>query len=281
MSGPAAGASLQTASARVLCEQAQACLAAGDAVRAAELCRRALAIDANCVAAHLVLSSIALPGEYYLDMLRRIHAHLQPRTYLEIGVNDGASIALCGAATLAIGVDPAPRIDRPLPPGVRIVRETSDDFFSRNDLPAACGGLPLDLAFIDGLHRFEYALRDFINIERNAHPATRVLIHDCYPLDEATSTRDAHTYFWSGDVWKLVLCLRKYRPDLQLHTLAVPPTGLCLVRGLDPGSTVLSSRLQALYSEFVPLPYSALGETKAAALNLVPGDWGTARGLLG
>ena len=32
------------------------------------------------------------------------------------------------------------------------------------------GGLPIDLAIIDGMHQFEFALRDFINIEKHSSP---------------------------------------------------------------------------------------------------------------
>ena len=53
-----------------------------------------------------------------------------------------------------------------------------------------------------------------------------------------------------------------------------------MVRGLDPASRKLESQLDALCKEFIDLPYAALGDNKAAALNLVPGDWETARALL-
>ena len=44
------------------------------------------------------------------------------------------------------------------------------------DVPALLGGRPLDMAFIDGMHRFEYALRDFINIEPLMGAAIGVLL---------------------------------------------------------------------------------------------------------
>jgi hypothetical protein len=240
----------------------------------------ALSLDYDCLSAHRLLSDTLLPGEHYLSLLQRIHKHLEPRTYLEIGVANGASIALARKATLVVGIDPDPRIAQPLRPSVRIVRETSDEFFAKRDLQAELRGKSLDLAFIDGMHRFEYALRDFIGVERHSTPRTTVLVHDCFPLDPTTAARDRITRFWSGDVWKLILCLKKYRPDLQIHTLASPPTGLCVIRGLDRKSTILGARLEALYKEFIPLPYSALEPDKSLALNLVPGDWKTTRRLV-
>ena len=47
--------------------------------------------------------------------------------------------------------------------------QTSDEFFARNDVGAELGGLPVDLAFIDGMHHFEFALRDCRFGKRRAH----------------------------------------------------------------------------------------------------------------
>ena len=51
-----------------------------------------------------------------------------------------------------------------------MVQSTSDDFFARPDAAEVLGGVPLDLAFIDGMHQFEYALRDFMHLEHWATP---------------------------------------------------------------------------------------------------------------
>ena len=161
-----------------------------------------------------------------------------------------------------------------------IFKATSDLFFARRNIVQEFGGRPIDLAFIDGSHLFEFVLRDFINVERNAAPTSTILMHDCYPLDEATAQRERTTAFSTGDAWKVVVCLKKYRPDLKIRTLACPPSGITVVRGLDPASRMLESRLDALYKEFIELPYSALGGDKPAALNLVRGDWETARTVL-
>ena len=68
--------------------------------------------------------------------------------------------------------------------------------------------------------------------------------------------------------------------DLDVRTLASPPSGLTVVRGLDARSDVLASRYDELCREYVPMPYEAIAADKPAALNLVPGDWETARALL-
>jgi len=140
--------------------------------------------------------------------------------------------------------------------------------------------LPIDLAFIDGMHHFEFALRDFINIEKHCAPQSTILIHDCYPFDRFTAERERHITFWSGDAWRLMLALRKYRPDLQLHTVSAPPTGLGVARRLDPQSRVLEEKYHDIEREFLALDYSVLDTDKAEKLALYPNDLEKIKALL-
>ncbi len=249
--------------------------------------RRALEYNPDFFAAHAVLSHIALPGEHYYHVLEQAHELLRPATYVEIGVASGASMKLARPPTLCVGIDPEPGIQFQFGTTVRIFAMTSDDFFATRDLRQELEGRPVDMAFIDGLHLFEAALRDFINIERHATGDTVVFMHDCIPLDGPTSSRQRQTTFWSGDTWKIIPCLKRYRPDLGILTLAAPPTGLAVVWGLDPGSTVLGDNMQAILEEFVPLDYGWLGDAKHDMLNVTFDPWpqvlasirrGTARG---
>lgn len=213
--------------------------------------------------------------EYY-SLLAEIHAHLAPRTYVEVGVRHGQSMTLALPGTRSIGIDPAADVRFPLGPHSRLFAMTSDEFFAGHNLRAALGGLPVDLGFIDGMHLFEYALRDFANLERACAPDSVVLVHDCLPIDAVTSARERTTDVWSGDVWKLVVCLRRHRPDLSVTTIDVAPTGLGVITGLDPTSDVLLGNLERLYDEFVPLGYDdLLAGGKGAALNRVPFDGDT------
>lgn len=247
-----------------------------DAVRYGE---RALALDPSLEMVHEMLFHLFMHGENGLDLLGRIHKHLKPRTYIEIGVETGASMILVQPGTVALGVDPEPRISHPMPPNARVFAETSDDFF-RRDVRAELGGLPVDLALIDGMHHFEFALRDFMNLERLAAPASTILIDDCFPHDRRTAQRERVTAFWSGDVWRLIVLLKKYRPDLQIHLVAAPPTGLVVVRNLDPDSRVIADSLERLCAEFLALDYSYLEKDRAGKLNLFPNDWERVRALL-
>jgi hypothetical protein len=175
----------------------------------------------------------------YLDVLDRLHRELQPAHYLEIGVRHGRSLVLArGAAT---GVDPVPAIDRDLPLTTKLVPLTSDDFFAE-----ISGDLAPDYSFIDGLHLYEYALRDFINIERCAPPGAVVAIDDVFPNHPAQAERERRTRVWTGDVWRLVDILRNFRPDLFLLPLDAAPAGLLLVAGLDSSNRLLSQNYDVI-----------------------------------
>ncbi len=276
----AAGPADRAADAARRMDVAAAALRAGRLDEAAAECRAVLEIDADHSPAHLTLAAIAMPGEGYQRVLEGIHSHVRPRSYLEVGVALGESIRLAGPSTRAIGVDPEPRIAYPLGPNVRIFAETSDAFFAGHDVRADLGGFPIELALIDGMHQFEFALRDFMNIEARCAPAATILIHDTCPLDERTAARERVTSFWSGDIWRLVLLLRKHRPDLLVRTITTAPTGLTLVRNLDPASTYIRDHLDALIEEYLAVDFGVLGARKAEHLALFPNDWAQVRALL-
>lgn len=182
----------------------------------------------------------------YLEVLRLAQGRLAPRLYLEIGVRHGRSLAL--ATGPAIGVDPAPELRETLGPETRVVRATSDDFF---DLQAdMLVDRPLDLAFIDGMHLYEYALRDFMQVERSASPAGLVVIDDVFPNHPRQAGRERVTRVWTGDVWKLHACLADLRPDLFILPLDTRPTGLLLIAGLDPGNRVLWERYNPVVKQY-------------------------------
>ena len=213
----------------------------------------------------------------YYDLLERIHAVLRPRLYVEIGVHEGHSLGLVNAGTRIVGVDPEPKVAEP-PPDSTIVAQTSDDFFAD---PLALAEESIDLAFVDGLHWWDQTLRDVANLEHHASPNGTILIHDCNPIDEITSARERTTVVWSGDVWKTVVALRHYRPDLLVHTVDVEPTGLAIVSGLDPTNTILFDRYHEIIASIDQLSYADLESgDRSDLLGLVPADWPTVRPLL-
>jgi hypothetical protein len=137
----------------------------------------------------------------------------RPQTYVEVGDSAGKSLRLVRPGTAAIGVDPAPKIDVEVPANARVLRETSDEFFERHDVKAELGGKPVEMAFIDGMHLFEFALRDLINLERHSAPSAAILIHDCYPLDYAAiAPRKAERLNLTSSNWTNVTGLLRGAP---------------------------------------------------------------------
>lgn len=245
----------------------------GDTAQALEHCKRAREVAPEFLPAFFLLTQLSLPGDNYADVLARIIGHLKPKTYVEIGVFQGSTLKLAKSAKVIVGVDPNPQIDWPLEPHMRVFKTTSDAFFAAHELTAELGNRAVDVAFIDGMHQFEFAMRDFANVERNCRPDSVVLIHDCYPLDEESAGREPRASCWSGDVWRLIVLLKKYRPDLVIHTIAAAPTGLAVIQNLNPKSTYLLDNQAALYAEFLALDYSFLDDNKADKLNLFPNRW--------
>jgi hypothetical protein len=132
---------------------------------------------------------------------------------------------------------------------------TSDAFFAGSRPHELFGDRPVDLVFIDGMHLFEYVLRDFMNAEALAGPESLIALHDCLPRDAPTASRERTTDHWTGDVWKVILCLLDQRPDLELSIIDVPHSGLCLVRGLNPSDHTLRDNYDAIVEKYQTLGF--------------------------
>ena len=184
----------------------------------------------------------------YLDVFAKLHRTLKPNWYLEIGTQTGASLALSKARS--ISVDPLYHLRNEVmgeKPELLMVQETSDAFFESGLLEAR--DIKIDLAFLDGMHLFEFLLRDFINTEAHMTPRGLVVLHDCLPWTANMTSRDranCKTNAWTGDVWKIVPTLQKYRPDLDIEVLDAAPTGLVMVGGLDPQNRTLKENYDAI-----------------------------------
>lgn len=214
-------------------------------------------------------AELTFGSELYLDTLHRMHRHLQPEIYLETGVGHGFSLALA-ASRIAIGIDPRPKLAVPLPDRAHVAITTSDAFFEQEAERRLDG--PIDFGFIDGMHLFEFALRDFINIERRAGRCSLIVFDDAFPSHPLQAERERRSRVWTGDVWKILPCLRKYRPDLALIALDTQLAGLLLVADLDPASDVLAAHYDAIVDEFTganapAVPASVLSRAGALAPN--------------
>jgi hypothetical protein len=168
---------------------------------------------------------------------------LQPGNYLEIGTLTGDTLASVTCPTIAI--DPHFQITQNVigtKPSCHFFQMKSDDFFKFHN-PNLILGRPVDFAFLDGMHRCEFLLRDFLNLEPYCVPNAVVLLHDCVPTEWPITSRvklaepsidPDRSRWWTGDVWKTALALKKYRPDLEMLCLDAQPTGLVLITNLMP-----------------------------------------------
>lgn len=185
---------------------------------------------------------------YKHDVLDYFHAYLQPDFYFEIGVDEGLSLVRARGKALGVDARPTLNLKVDLPDTAKILGMSSDAFFK------SCAAVEFsqapDLAFIDGMHLFEFALRDFINFERFAAPNTLVVIDDIFPCHPVQAERRRRSGAWTGDVWKILPILKKYRPDLVVVPLKSYTTGLLLITGLDPKNSILTDNYTQIIADY-------------------------------
>lgn len=208
------------------------------------------------------------------EFLASLHDLLRPRSYLEIGVQHGTSLRLARPGTVAIGIDPDPRLTVDVG-AARVERCTSDEYFPGADFaitmgaahPFAATDNVVDLAFIDGMHLYEYALRDFSYVERWAAPGAVVAFDDVLPRNQREAARVQCPGDWTGDVWRIYPILREYRPDLQIALVDTQPTGVMLVWGLNPDDRTIQDGYEEIVARWpladTPVPADVLGRTEA------------------
>jgi hypothetical protein len=207
-------------------------------------------------------------GVQYLEFLELLAKSLCPTSYMEIGTAEGTSLAkmkcdaLCIDPNFRIATAPALTRRRTL-----FHQMTSDEFFATYNVRDIFPAGP-DICFLDGLHRFEFLLRDFINIEAICRRNSLILMHDCLPVNERMaertmridegedpSTRSA----WTGDVWRILPTLKQHRPDLRIMALDCGPTGLIACTHLDPDSGILARNYDRIVDDGMNLSLGSLG----------------------
>jgi predicted O-methyltransferase YrrM len=178
-----------------------------------------------------ILASVLMPGPNYRDVLAEVHRMVKPRGYLEIGVESGATLALARAECI-IGIDPdlTPFRRERVAAHAVVFSEESQTFFRLHTREEVFGGVPVDLVFIDGLHRFDAALSDFLAVEKWVHENTVIVMHDALPIAPIYAEAERRTRFWVGDVWKAVFLLLRQRQDLAIRVIPAAPSGLVVIR---------------------------------------------------
>lgn len=205
-------------------------------------------------------------GMYYSDFLSELSRKRSVKRYLEIGVQRGRLLSKIHAKH-AVGVDPSFAIDTNITANKQtctLVQAGSDEFFREYDCVGLIGGRP-DLAFLDGMHTFEFLLRDFYHTESISSTSTLIGIHDCLPLNAEMALRNessallataggAFEGWWTGDVWKITPILRRYRPDLRIIFVDCAPTGIVFITNLNPSSSVLKDKYHEIVREYSSMP---------------------------
>ncbi len=212
-----------------------------------------------------------------LDVIQALMRQKGLKNYLEIGVENG-HIFFRIKSTFKIAVDPKFIFDATRRFGKAIINpynlnnqyfeKTSDDFFAQ-DAQRVFAGKKLQLALIDGMHEYRFALRDVENTLRYMNDDGVIILHDCNPQTAGAAGRfeDWETGEWNGDVWRTIIHLRSQCPDLNVFVLDFDQ-GLGIVTRKKPEST-----LSFTPEQIDALTYDGLVENRAAWLNLKPADY--------
>lgn len=159
--------------------------------------------------------------------------------YLEIGVNRGETF-LGVSMPHKTAVDPvfAFNVAPHRGPTTQFFPLPSDDFFA--ELPRLITRTPyasasrerfcFDIVFIDGLHTFAQAYRDFLHSLPYTHAKTIWIFDDTVPCDPWSAIPDQQTSYryrkmagldgtpWHGDVYKAIIALHDFHPEFSYAT---------------------------------------------------------------
>lgn len=168
-----------------------------------------------------------------LTVIREIMRKRRLRSYLEIGVFNG-HIFFKIRRSFKVAVDPEFQFDTWRKIGKILINPsnlfnryfplTSDAFFA-HEAARIFADRKVEMALIDGMHEYEFALRDIENTLRYLSPRGVIVVHDCNPRSqEAAGTLDEYRAAgsrstWNGDVWKAILFLRSQRRDIRVFVL--------------------------------------------------------------
>jgi hypothetical protein len=207
---------------------------------------------------------IRAAGQQYTRFLDQLHSERLFNWYMEVGCRTGRTFAAVRSKTIA--VDPFFLTENNIiysKPALHVFQTKSDDFFESGFLKKL--GVKLSFSFLDGMHLFEYLLRDLMNTEANSAGDGVIALHDCCPASNEMTTRDLDNLpkrAWTGDVWKLIPILQEYRPKLKITVLDCKPTGLVLISGLEPKNTVLAKNYDAILAKYMDVTLENFGPEK-------------------
>lgn len=168
-----------------------------------------------------------------LNFINQLVKEKKFSSYLEIGVFLG-KVFFNVSAKKKIAVDPHfrfglyrkfKRIFKNITNlNAKFYEKTSDAFFAEN-APKLYSHSKIDISLVDGMHEYDFALRDVENTLRYLQNGGVIIMHDCNPQmpQHAASFADwkANNFqgIWNGDVWKTIVHLRSLRDDINVFVL--------------------------------------------------------------
>ncbi|MVM39670.1 class I SAM-dependent methyltransferase [Spirosoma sp. HMF3257] len=212
-----------------------------------------------------------------LDVIQALMRQKGLKNYLEIGVENG-HIFFRIKSSFKVAVDPKFIFDAGRRFGKAILNpynlnnqyfeKTSDDFFTQ-DAQQVFAEKKLQLALVDGMHEYHFALRDVENTLNYMGDDGVIIMHDCNPqtVGAAGHFEDWEVGEWNGDVWKTIIHLRSQRPDLNVFVLDCDQ-GLGIVTRKKPESALAFTPAQ-----IEAMTYDELVKDRKKLLNLKPTDY--------
>lgn len=216
-----------------------------------------------------------------LEIIQTLMQKKNLKNYLEIGVFNG-HIFFRIRSNFKLAVDPEFRFDNWRIWGKTLINpynlynqyfsKTSDAFFNE-DAQRAINNKKIDIALIDGMHEYDYALRDVENTLKYLSDDGVIIMHDCNPLSKnaASSFKEweerkfADT--WNGDVWKVILHMQSLRNDVHAFTLDCDH-GLGIITKGKP-----ERQLNFSEEQIRALSYEDFNKNRKEWLNLKPAEY--------
>ena len=216
-----------------------------------------------------------------LQLIQSLMKQKRLKNYLEIGVFNG-HIFFKIKSKFKIAVDPEFRFDSLRKWGKTLLNpynlfnkyftKTSDDFFNQDE-KELFAHRKIQIALIDGMHEYEYALRDVENTLNNLADDGVIILHDCNPQTKAEGDTFEEWVLrgsrgvWNGDVWKTILHLRCRRDDINVFVLNCDH-GLGIITRGTP-----ENRLDYNLQQINQFNYDDFNTNRNSWINLKPADY--------
>lgn len=175
------------------------------------------------------LRNIPPPMETFdhIKFLVSLATWIKPESYLEIGVRDGKSLKeIAPICKKCYGVD-IKLMEKDFDDNVILFEMSSDDFLDQNK------DLKFDFVFIDGDHKKNQVIKDFINVSKKVIEDGFICFHDTYPYCESLTIDK-----YCSNAWEAILEIKKnYSKDWEILTLPFNP-GLTIMKKISMNKQV-------------------------------------------